>query len=31
VLARPNNKGKVLIRYESVEDFDRILELLAQD
>lgn len=31
VLARPNNKGKVLIRYECIEDFDRILELLAQD
>lgn len=29
VLARPNNKGKVVIRYETVEDFDRILELLA--
>lgn len=31
VVARPNNKGKVLIRYESVEDFDRILELVARD
>jgi ParB family transcriptional regulator, chromosome partitioning protein len=31
VVARPNNKGKVLIRYESIEDFDRILELLARD
>ena len=30
VLARPNNKGKVVIRYETVEDFDRILELLAR-
>ncbi len=29
VLARPNNKGKVVIRYESVEDFDRILEQLG--
>ena len=30
VLARPNNKGKVVIRYESVEDFDRILELVGR-
>jgi ParB family chromosome partitioning protein len=30
VLARPNNKGKVVIRYENVEDFDRILESLAR-
>lgn len=30
VLARPNNKGKVVIRYESVEDFDRILEQLGK-
>jgi ParB family chromosome partitioning protein len=30
VLARPNNKGKVVIRYETVEDFDRILELLGK-
>jgi len=30
VLARPNNKGKVVIRYENVEDFDRILELLGR-
>jgi ParB family chromosome partitioning protein len=29
VLARANNKGKVVIRYENIEDFDRILELLA--
>ena len=31
VLARPNNKGKVLIRYESIEDFDRILELVSSN
>ncbi len=31
VLARQPNKGKVVIRYESVEDFDRILELLAKN
>jgi ParB family chromosome partitioning protein len=31
VIARPNNKGRVLIRYESVEDFDRILELLGRE
>jgi len=31
VLARSANKGKVTIRYESVEDFDRILELLGRD
>lgn len=30
VLPRPNNKGKVVIRYENVEDFDRILELLGR-
>jgi len=30
VLARPNNKGKVVIRYENVEDFDRILELVGR-
>ena len=29
VLARPNNKGKVVIRYENIEDFDRILEQLG--
>jgi ParB family chromosome partitioning protein len=31
VLARPNNKGKVVIRYENIEDFDRILELVGRD
>jgi ParB family chromosome partitioning protein len=31
VLARPNNKGKVLIRYNSVDDFDRILDSLARN
>jgi len=30
VLSRPNNKCKVVIRYENVEDFDRILDLLAR-
>jgi ParB family chromosome partitioning protein len=30
VLARANNKGKVVIRYENVEDFDRILELISR-
>ena len=29
--ARPNNKGKVLIRYESVDDFERILELVGKN
>ena len=31
VLARQENKGKVVIRYESIEDFDRILELLGKN
>ena len=31
VVARPNNKGKVVIRYENIEDFDRILELLGRN
>jgi ParB family chromosome partitioning protein len=30
IQVRPNNKGRVLIRYESVEDFDRILAMLGQ-
>ena len=30
VLGRPNNKGKVVIRYENIEDFDRILELVGR-
>ena len=30
VLARPNNKGKVVIRYENIDDFDRILELIGR-
>ena len=30
VLARANNKGKVVIRYDNVEDFDRILELIGR-
>jgi ParB family transcriptional regulator, chromosome partitioning protein len=30
VVARSHSKGKVLIRYESVDDFDRILESLAR-
>lgn len=31
VLARAHNKGKVVIRYENIEDFDRILELLGSN
>jgi len=31
VKARSDNKGQVVIRYESVEDFDRILDLLGQE
>jgi ParB-like chromosome segregation protein Spo0J len=31
VMARQPNKGKVVIRYESIEDFDRILDLLAKN
>jgi ParB-like chromosome segregation protein Spo0J len=31
VVARSQNQGKVLIRYESIDDFDRILESLARN
>ena len=31
VMARSANKGQVVIRYESIEDFDRILELIGND
>ena len=31
VKSRSDNKGQVVIRYESVEDFDRILDLLGKD
>jgi ParB family chromosome partitioning protein len=31
VKAKNGNKGQVVIRYESVEDFDRILDLLANE
>jgi ParB family transcriptional regulator, chromosome partitioning protein len=31
VKARSDNRGQVVIRYESVEDFDRILDLLGQE
>lgn len=31
VLPRANNKGKVVIRYENIEDFDRILELVGRN
>ena len=31
VTARSANKGQVVIRYESIEDFDRILDLIGKD
>lgn len=31
IMSRSANKGQVVIRYESIEDFDRILELLGKD